>query len=156
MGNERRHQSSKRRRELGVDREIADRGTRRTADAPALSCAGRRRRDQRLSDQAIEMVAFRCRLFGEPTRIRLLELLNEDEATVQQLTDRLKTTHPNVSKHLSLLHQAGVVSRHKEGATVRYALIDWTGWWLIEQLGASIAAQLDELREAFDAEPGCE
>lgn len=102
------------------------------------------------------MVAFRCRLFGEPTRIRLLELLNEDEATVQQLTDRLQTTHPNVSKHLSLLHQAGVVSRRKEGATVRYALIDWTGWWLIEQLGASIAAQLDELREAFEAEPGCE
>ena len=37
------------------------------------------------------------------TRIRLLELLNEGEATVQQLTDRLPTTHPNVSKHLSLL-----------------------------------------------------
>jgi DNA-binding transcriptional ArsR family regulator len=156
MGIERRHQRSKRRRELGGDREIVDRGTARTAGDNALSCAGRRSRDQRLSDQAIDMVAFRCRLFGEPTRIRLLELLNEDEATVQQLTDRLQTTHPNVSKHLSLLHQAGVVSRRKEGATVRYALIDWTGWWLIEQLGASIAAQLDELREAFDAEPGCE
>jgi DNA-binding transcriptional ArsR family regulator len=155
MGTERRHQGSKRRRELG-DGEIAGRGTREAVGATALSCAGRRGRDRRLSDQAIEMVAFRCRLFGEPTRIRLLELLNEDEATVQQLTDRLQTTHPNVSKHLSLLHQAGVVSRRKEGATVRYALIDWTGWWLIEQLGASIAAQLDELREAFEAEPGCE
>jgi DNA-binding transcriptional ArsR family regulator len=101
------------------------------------------------------MVAFRCRLFGEPTRIRLLELLNEGAASVQELTDRLPTTHPNVSKHLSLLHQAGVVSRRKEGPSVRYALIDWTGWWLIEQLAASIVDQLDELRGAFGGEPEC-
>jgi DNA-binding transcriptional ArsR family regulator len=155
MGTERRHQNSKRRRALGGG-EIADGGARRAAGAGAAAWTGRRRDSRRLSDQAIEMVAFRCRLFGEPTRIRLLELLNEGDATVQQLTDRLRTTHPNVSKHLSLLHQAGVVSRRKEGATVRYALIDWTGWWLIEQLGASIAAQLDELREAFEGEPECD
>ena len=98
----------------------------------------------------MELVAFRCRLFGEPTRIRLLELLNAGEASVQQLTDCLQTTHANVSKHLSLLHQAGVVSRRKDGASVRYALIDWTGWWLVEQLAASIASQLDDLRDAFE------
>jgi DNA-binding transcriptional ArsR family regulator len=155
MGNERRQQNSKRDRTSGRDHEIDAERPRRAAGASAPSRAARRGRDRRLSDQAVELVAFRCRLFGEPTRIRLLELLNEGEATVQQLTDRLQTTHPNVSKHLSLLHQAGVVSRRKDGASVRYALIDWTGWWLIEQLGASIAAQLDELREAFDRGPAC-
>jgi DNA-binding transcriptional ArsR family regulator len=152
MGTERRHQNSKRQRALDGHGEIAE----RAAAKGALTYSGRRGRGRRLSDQAVEMVAFRCRLFGEPTRIRLLELLNEGGATVQQLTDQLETTHPNVSKHLSLLHQAGVVSRRKEGAAVRYELVDWTGWWLIEQLGAGIAAQLDELRDAFGRETSCE
>jgi hypothetical protein len=59
------------------------------------------------------------------------------------------TTHQNVSKHLAVLHQAGMVSRRKQGPSVRYALVDWTGWWLVEQMGASVPAQLDELRELF-------
>jgi hypothetical protein len=46
-----------------------------------------------------EMIAARMRVFAEPTRIRLLGLLDEGEATVQQLTDRMQTTHQNVSKH---------------------------------------------------------
>jgi hypothetical protein len=45
------------------------------------------------------------------------------------------------------------VSRRKEGPSVRYALVDWTGWWLVEQMGASVAAQLDELRDLFGTEP---
>lgn len=76
-------------------------------------------------------------------------LLNEGEATVQELTDRLMTTHQNVSKHLGVLYQAGMVSRRKEGTSVRYALVDWTGWWLVEQIGASVAAQADDLHDLF-------
>lgn len=102
-----------------------------------------------LPDEAIELIAARLRVIAEPTRIRIMGLLNEGEATVQELTDRLPTTHQNVSKHLSALYQAGMVSRRKEGTSVRYALVDWTGWWLVEQMGASVAAQLDELRELF-------
>jgi DNA-binding transcriptional ArsR family regulator len=118
--------------------------------------AERRRRPslrRPLPDEAIEVIAARLRVIAEPTRIRLMELLNEGEATVQELTDRVVTTHQNVSKHLAVLHQAGMVSRRKQGPSVRYALVDWTGWWLVEQMGASVAAQLDELRELFGAEP---
>ncbi len=106
-----------------------------------------------LPDEAIEIIAARLRVVAEPTRIRLLGLLDEREATVQELTDRLMTTHQNVSKHLGVLHQAGMVSRRKEGTSVRYALVDWTGWWLIEQIGASVSSRLDDLQRLFDAEP---
>lgn len=47
--------------------------------------------------------------------------LNEGDATVQEITDRLMTTHQNVSKHLGVLYQAGMVSRRKQGTCVRYA-----------------------------------
>jgi hypothetical protein len=46
-----------------------------------------------------------------------------------------------------------MVSRRKEGNTVVYALIDWTGWWLIEQIASCIVAQLDERQAIFRA-PG--
>jgi ArsR family transcriptional regulator len=107
-----------------------------------------------MSDEAVELVAARMRVFSEPTRIRLMEFLNEGEATVQELTDRLATTHQNVSKHLSILYQAGVVSRRKEGPCVRYALADWTGWWLVEQIASSVAAHVDELRAVFGPDGG--
>jgi DNA-binding transcriptional ArsR family regulator len=83
-----------------------------------------------LSDEAIELIAARLRVFAEPTRIRLIGLLDQGDATVQELTDRLATTHQNVSKHLGVLYQAGMVSRRKEGTSVRYGLVDWTGRWL--------------------------
>src|SRR4051794_25993761 len=85
-----------------------------------------------LPDEVVEMIAARLRVIAEPTRIRIMGLLNEGEATVQELTDRLATTHQNVSKHLGVLYQSGMVSRRKEGNCVRYTLVDWTGWWLVE------------------------
>ena len=100
---------------------------------------------------AIELIAARLRVFAEPTRIRLMGMLDQGDATVQELTDRLATTHQNVSKHWGVLYQAGMVSRRKEGTSVRYGLVDWTGWWLVQQIGASVADQLDALRDVFPA-----
>lgn len=102
----------------------------------------------RLSAEAVDLVAARLRVFGEPTRIRLMELLDaQPEATVQELTDRLTTTHQNVSKHLAVLYQAGLVRRRKDGTTVRYRLVDWVGWWVITQLATSVSQQHDDAEE---------
>lgn len=109
----------------------------------------RRSPRRRLPDEAIELVAARLRVIGEPTRIRIMGLLDEREATVQELAERLGTTHQNASKHLGVLHQAGMVSRRKEGTAVHYALIDWTGWWLVEQIATSVATHLDEPPDAL-------
>jgi DNA-binding transcriptional ArsR family regulator len=109
----------------------------------------RRRLPGRLSDEAIEVIAERLRVIADPTRIRLMELLNQHEGTVQELTDQLRTTHQNTSKHLAVLHQAGIVGRHRDGSRVTYQLADWTGWWLIEQISGSIIAHYQELQAAF-------
>lgn len=78
-----------------------------------------------------------------------MQMLNEGDATVQDLTDQLATTHQNVSRHLGVLHQAGMLRRTRDGKTVRYALDDWTGWWLVEQVGTSVTSHLDDLQRAF-------
>jgi DNA-binding transcriptional ArsR family regulator len=107
-----------------------------------------------LPDEAIEVIAARLRVIAEPTRIRLMGMLDQGDAGVQELATRLGTTHQNVSRHLGVLHQAGMVSRRREGTGVRYSLVDWTGWWLVEQIGASVLSRLDELRDVLSEHDG--
>lgn len=102
-----------------------------------------------LEGDAIALVAARLRVFADPNRIRLMGMLNEREASVTELADRLVTTHQNVSHHLVLLHRAGVVSRRKDGNAVRYSLSDWSGWWLIEQIAAVVVEHLDNQQDLF-------
>jgi len=103
-----------------------------------------------LRGEVIDLVSARLRAIADPNRIRLLGMLNEHDATVTELADRMATTHQNVSHHLGLLHQAGIVSRSKEGNSVRYALIDWSGWWLIEQIASAVAEHVEDLHELFE------
>ena len=101
----------------------------------------------RLSEKTVEMVAATLRVLADPTRIRLIEVLNERGGdTVSALTVCVRSSQQNVSKQLSVLHQAGIVSRRREGVWVRYQLADWTGIWLIEQLAAALGADPDESR----------
>lgn len=90
-----------------------------------------------LSEEAIGSIVAMLRILGDPTRIRLIEALNErGRATVSALNACLAMTQQNVSRQLAILHQAGIVSRRREGVWVYYELIDFSGWWLIEQLAA--------------------
>lgn len=98
---------------------------------------------QPLSDEAIEAVADWLRVVAEPTRIRLMEILNAGSSNVQGLAAQLRTSRPNISKHLAVLHQAGIVRRRKAGNHTLYELADWSGCWLIEQVGGSVTAELE-------------
>lgn len=57
-------------------------------------------------------------------RVRIVYRLAEGSATVQELADDLDVVQQNVSQHLAILHQAGVVGRTREGSRVRYELAD--------------------------------
>lgn len=103
----------------------------------------RRAARERLPEEVVALTAERLRVIAEPNRIALLEALNEGEATVQELADRLAAPHQKVSKHLAVLYQAGMVRRRREGATVIYALVDWTGWWVVEQIGRCVRASIE-------------
>ena len=60
---------------------------------------------------------------GEPMRIRLLDLLLEHgEATASALAAALPITRQGVSKHLNVLERDGLVTAHRSGREVRYAV----------------------------------
>jgi DNA-binding transcriptional ArsR family regulator len=97
-------------------------------------------RSEPLSDETVEMVSAMLKVLGDPTRIRLIEILNErGSATVSALTACLPVSQQGVSKQLGVLHQAGVVSRRRDGVWVRYELVDFTGWWLVQQLASALS-----------------
>lgn len=79
---------------------------------------------QPLSDPLVEQVVRRLLMLGQPTRIRILEVLKgegemgEGEMVVQALADALETTQQNVSRHLALLHHEGVVERRRQGRLI--------------------------------------
>lgn len=73
-----------------------------------------------------------------------MELLDRGGASVQGLAAQLGMSYYNVSKHLGVLHKAGIVSRRTEDHRIHYELVDWSGWWMIEQAGLSVTALAEE------------
>jgi len=98
-----------------------------------------------LPDQLAELIAQRFRVLGEPMRIKLLDALRDGESTVGELVDRLGASQQNVSKHLGVLHQAGIVTRTKQGTFVRYAIADAGVFQLCEQVCGGLRQQVTEL-----------
>jgi DNA-binding transcriptional ArsR family regulator len=97
-----------------------------------------------LAGETVEALAATLRILADPTRIRLIETLNDHgSATVGALASCLPLTRQGVSRQLGILFQAGLVRRRREGMWVHYELADWTGWWLVEQLAGAISAGSD-------------
>ncbi len=98
---------------------------------------------QPLSEEAVEAVAAWLRVIAEPSRIRLIEILNTGGNSVQSLAARLGTSHQNVSTHLKVLHHAGIVKRRKIERRTHYELVDWAGWWMVEQVALTVTEKAD-------------
>jgi ArsR family transcriptional regulator len=62
------------------------------------------------------------RAAGEPTRLRILALLDREELAVMELSQILDQSQPRVSRHLKLLTEAGLVERFPDGAWMFYRL----------------------------------
>jgi ArsR family transcriptional regulator, cadmium/lead-responsive transcriptional repressor len=72
-----------------------------------------------------ELVAKYLRALGDPTRVRILELLGEHgELSVTQLVDRLGQSQPKVSNHLACLRWCGFVHTRRDHPTVYYRVAD--------------------------------
>jgi len=79
-----------------------------------------------LTDAARDRVAARFRALAEPMRLRVLERLFQGPASVSDILEHVGGTQANVSKHLALLHAAGLLSRKKDGTRTVYAISDPT------------------------------
>lgn len=98
-----------------------------------------------LTDPLIEVVSERFKVLGEPMRIKLLNQLRETERTVGELREATGASQQNVSKHLGILHQSGMVERRKDGNRTVYRISDPSVFELCEVVCNGLRTRLEEL-----------
>jgi DNA-binding transcriptional ArsR family regulator len=98
-----------------------------------------------LPEDLAELIARRFRALGDPLRVRVLDLLRDGELSVNGLAEQLGAGQQNVSKHLTVLTEAAMVARRKEGTHVYYRIADEGVFALCEQICGSLQAQLATL-----------
>lgn len=77
-----------------------------------------------LTDEELEQIALHFRLLGEPMRLKILQAVCGEPRTVNDIVAAVGATQANVSKHLSLLAAAGILTRKKDGQCVYYGMKD--------------------------------
>ncbi len=77
-----------------------------------------------LPEGVLERAAALCSAVGDPSRLRLLELLVHQRHCVSELAAETEASMSAVSQRLKLLAQARLVKRTREGKHVFYALAD--------------------------------
>ena len=93
----------------------------------------------------VDVVAQRFRVLGEPLRIRLLDRLRESPASVSELQEAVGASQQNVSKHVGVLAQAGIVARERAGNHVRCSIADESVFELCELVCGGLRRQADDL-----------
>lgn len=77
-----------------------------------------------IPDEFLDLMAEKFRMLADPTRLAILRTLMEGERNVTQVVEETGRNQANVSKHLKMLAEAGLVGRRKMGLQVFYTLDD--------------------------------
>lgn len=74
------------------------------------------------SKELYQIHANFCKLLANPKRIEILFLLGEKELCVDEIASIMKVKVPNISQHLAVMREKGVVNARREGNKVFYAI----------------------------------
>jgi len=88
----------------------------------------------RLGHVRSDALAARLKALGDPTRLRMLDLLaqQDEPLCVCDITDQFDQNQPTISHHLKLLREAGLIASEKQGI--------WAYYWATEEGRRSLAA----------------
>src|SRR5262249_484728 len=75
-------------------------------------------------DEFLDLMAGKFRMLADPTRLAILRTLMQGERNVTQVVEETGRNQANVSKHLKMLAEAGLVGRRKDGWQGFYRLGD--------------------------------
>jgi ArsR family transcriptional regulator len=90
----------------------------------------------------IEQAARALKAMSHPLRLKILCVLGNEEASVQEIVDSVGTSQSNVSQHLGILREKGVLRARKDANRVYYRVSD-----------ERTLALIGMLREVFCGEP---
>jgi len=92
------------------------------------------------TDQLRQMKADLLKALGQPTRLKILELLAEGERCVCEIFPAIDEEQSNISKHLAFLRAHGIVAAERRGMRVFYRLTNPRVLKLLEGAEACVQA----------------
>ena len=104
---------------------------------------------RRLSEEGLRLVARQFQVLSEPARLKLLAVLEEGEQNVTALVQLTGLSQANISKHLGILHDVGMVDRRKEGLSTFYFISDPKISELCELMCSKLEKELSEKSRNF-------
>jgi DNA-binding transcriptional ArsR family regulator len=107
---------------------------------------------EQLPEGALAEVAAYFQVLAEPTRLQILNILRAGERNVGELAQMCGFTAANVSRHLALMTQQGLVERESRGTSAYYKIADPSIFALCDLVCGNIARQMErsaERRAAF-------
>jgi ArsR family transcriptional regulator len=69
-----------------------------------------------------QMHAEICKVFTSPSRLEIINILRDGEKSVGELVEKVGIRQANISQHLAVLREKGVVVLRKDGQNVFYSL----------------------------------
>jgi rhodanese-related sulfurtransferase/DNA-binding HxlR family transcriptional regulator len=99
-----------------------------------------------------EAIALMGKAFASPVRLELLDLLAQAPRTVDELARASDQSRANTSQHLQALHAAGMVTRTREGTSVRYALAGDAAlslWLALRDAAGARVAEVERAARAY-------
>ena len=90
-----------------------------------------------------ESVARYFALLSEPTRLRIMHSICAEEKSVNQIVEEIGASQTNVSRHLGLMYQAGVLGRRRQGNQVLYRVTDAAFTEICRTVCVRVASELD-------------
>jgi len=74
--------------------------------------------------EQIEQAARAMKAISHPLRLKILCVLGEQEVSVQDIVDSVGTSQSNVSQHLAILREKGILRARKDANRVFYSVSD--------------------------------
>ncbi len=109
------------------------------------SCSAPLALDPHTMQQVFESVARYFGVLGEPTRLRILHAICQEEKCVNDIIKATGMAQANVSRHLGLMYQAGLLSRRREGTQIFYRVADQMFVELCRSVTVQVVSRMDEL-----------
>ena len=108
---------------------------------------------KKLTPAALVLIAARFKVLAEPLRLRMLIALSDGELSVTEIAGVVEATQPNISKHLRILQDAGLVKRRQDGNTVYCSISDESVFELCDVVCSSLRERLAMQASVFANAP---
>lgn len=104
---------------------------------------------KQLSRPALEIVAARFRALSDASRLQILQILFGGEHSVQDICEMTAMSQANVSKHLSVLAEQGIVEKRRQGLFVFYSIADDSIYQLCDLVCGSVGRRYGQVMKEF-------